>query len=152
MVFSTISPSWYSGFQISTAVLTKTYLSFKPTWAHITCLFLCCVHFLSPLVISAHALIQNKVNWGPRHGSLSIFQNNCEALLSLLFIHFLPINENVWAKGIGQKELGVNKNISFLLLFVIHLCLMTRRCFICTCITGIHINVWYINDTQIIHA
>ena len=39
-----------------------------------TCLFLCCVHFLSPLVISAHALVQNKVNWGPRHWSLSIFK------------------------------------------------------------------------------
>ena len=31
LFFSTISPLWYGGFQISKAVLTKTYLSFKPT-------------------------------------------------------------------------------------------------------------------------
>ena len=29
-------------------------------WVHTTCLFLCSVHFLSPLVISGHALIQNR--------------------------------------------------------------------------------------------
>ena len=33
-------------------------------WVHTTCLFLCSVHFLSPLVISGHALIKNKQVYG----------------------------------------------------------------------------------------
>ena len=59
-------------------------------WAHTTCLFLCCVHFLSPLV-SAHALVQNKVNWGPRHWSLSTFSKKLWSFIITALYSFLPI-------------------------------------------------------------
>ena len=78
-------------------------------WAHITCLFLCCVHFLSPLLISAHALVQNKVNRGPRHWSLSTFSKKLWSFIITAIYSFLSINENAFYKATTLYPKFVNK-------------------------------------------
>ena len=82
-------------------------------WAHTTCLFLCCVHFLSPLVKSAHALVQNKVNWGPRHGSLSTFSKKLWSFIIAAIYSFLPINENAFYKATTHWPKFANKMLHY---------------------------------------
>ena len=76
-------------------------------WADTICVFLCCVHFLSPLVISAHSLVQNKVTWGPRHWSLSTFSKKLWSFNITAIYSFLPINENAF-----YKATHINQNSS----------------------------------------
>ena len=84
---------WYGTFN-------KNILIFQTNaiWTHTTCLFLCCVHFLPPLGISAHALVQNKVIWGPHYWSRSIFSKQLWNFIITAIYSFLPINENVFLK------------------------------------------------------
>ena len=96
--------NWYDSFNKNKFIIQTSAI-----WAHTTCLSLCCVHFLSPLVISAHALVQNKVNWGPRHWSLRTFSKKLWSFTITAIYSFLPINENAFYKTTTHYPKFVNK-------------------------------------------
>ena len=127
--FSTISPLYYAWFQTSTAVLTKTYLSFKPTLFGLIPL----VCFFAVYISSRHRWyrlnILFKIKSTDVHATevSALFQSNYEALLSLQYIHF-----HQSMKMAFMKPLDISQNTS-------------TKC----SIIGPSIYVWPVNGNQL---
>ena len=80
----------YGGFKISTAVLTKTYLSFKPTLFGLILLACFFAVHISPRHWWYRLILWLKIKSTEVHATevSVLLQSNYEALSSLLYIHF----------------------------------------------------------------